>query len=75
VAAAIDCNAYPLGGAAEDVPVEEFVKLFLTEPVGDDGLSPPTLDIWAEVIGSAGGDGSGNGDDGGIFRDVVQLYR
>jgi hypothetical protein len=42
--------------------------------VGDDGASPPTLDIWGEVVGSAGGGAGGTGD-AGIFRDVVQLYR
>lgn len=74
IAAAIDCNANPINGAATNVPVEEFVEIFLTEPVGSDGSSPPTLDIWGEVIGTAGGGADGSGD-AGIFRDVVQLYR
>ncbi len=74
VAAAIDCTANPISGSTTDVPVEEFVEIFLTEPVGDDGTSPPTLDIWGEVIGTAGGGAGGTGD-AGIFRDVVQLYR
>ncbi len=74
IAAAVDCDANPINGRATGVPVEEFFKLFLTEPVGDDGLSPPTLDLWAEVIGSAGGNG-GSGGGAGIIHDVVQLYR
>ncbi len=74
IAAGIDCSANPINGATSDVPVQEFVKIFLTEPVGDDGASPPTLDIWGEVVGSAGGGAGGTGD-AGIFRDVVQLYR
>lgn len=74
IVAAIDCVANPVSGSTTDVPVEEFVKVFLTEPAGDDGASPPTLDIWGEVIGSAGGGAAGTGDSG-IFRDVVQLYR
>ncbi|MBY6139534.1 Tad domain-containing protein [Leisingera daeponensis] len=74
IAAGIDCTANPISGSTTDVPVEEFVKLFLTEPVGDDGASPPTVDIWGEVVGSAGGGAGGTGD-AGIFRDVVQLYR
>ncbi|MEX0300881.1 MAG: pilus assembly protein TadG-related protein [Leisingera sp.] len=74
IAAGIDCTANPVSGSATDVPVQEFVKVFLTEPVGDDGASPPTLDIWGEVVGSAGGGAGGTGDVG-IFRDVVQLYR
>ena len=75
IAAGIDCDAYAIGGAATNVPVQEFFKIFLTEPVGDDGLSPPKLDIWGEIVGSAGGPGAGTGGTGGIFRDVVQLYR
>lgn len=75
VAAGIDCAANGISGAATNVPVKEFVKIFLTEPVGSDGNSPPTMDIWGEIIGPAGGDGAGNGLSGGIFRDVVQLYR
>ena len=55
------------------MPVKEFVEIFLTEPVGADGNSPPTLDIWGEVQGPADrGTGSSST---GIFRDVVQLYR
>jgi Flp pilus assembly protein TadG len=75
IAAAIDCNANPINGSEVGVPVEEFFKLFLTEPVGDDGLSPPNVDIWAEIVGSAGGDGAGSGAIASRFRDVVQLYR
>ena len=75
IAAGIDCVANPINGAEVDVPVKEFFELFMTEPVGDDGLSPPTLDIWVEVIGSAGGTGFGAAGNGGIFRDVVQIYR
>ena len=75
IAAAIDCAANGLGGAATDVPVQQFVKIFLTEPVGDDGTSPPTLDIWGEVIGSAENGGAGSGGTGGVFHDVVRLYR
>lgn len=74
IAAAIDCTAHPINGSTPDVPVQEFVKIFLTEPVGDDGASPPTLDLWGEVIGSAGGGVGGTGE-AGVFRDVVQLYR
>jgi Flp pilus assembly protein TadG len=74
IAAAIDCQAHPITGRATNVPVEEFFRMFLTEPVGTDALSPPTLDLWVEVVGSAGGPGAGGGP-GAIFHDVVQLYR
>ncbi|MBV1902484.1 MAG: Tad domain-containing protein [Marinosulfonomonas sp.] len=75
IAAGIDCNANPVVGQTNNVPVKEFYRLFLTEPVGNDGSSPPTLDLWVEIVGSAGGPGAGTGGTGGIFRDVVQLYR
>jgi len=75
IAAGIDCTANPIVGQTNNVPVKEFYRLFLTEPVGNDGLSPPTLDLWVEIVGSAGGPGAGAGGTGGIFHDVVQLYR
>ena len=74
IAAGIDCVENPINGQENDVPVHEFVKLFMTQPVGDDGGSPPTLDFWVEVVGTAGGGGGGSGSSG-VFRDVVQLYR
>lgn len=75
IAAAIDCTTNPVVGQTNNVPVEEFFELFLTEPVGNDGTSPPTLDLWVEVVGSAGGPGAGSGGTGGVFHEVVQLYR
>lgn len=75
IAAGIDCASNGINGAATDVPVQQFVKIFLTEPVGDDGNSPPTIDIWGEVVGSAENGGAGAGGSGGLFHDVVQLYR
>jgi hypothetical protein len=80
IAAAINCDTDGDGnpdfnGRSASIPVEEFFRLFLTQPVGTNGASPPTLDLWAEVVGSAGGAGAGSSTQGGIFRDVVQLYR
>ena len=75
IAAGVDCIANPIAGQTNDVQVEEFFELFMTEPVGDDGLSPPTVDFWLEIIGSAGGDGYSAAGAGGLFRDIVQLYR
>lgn len=76
VAAGIDCDENPINGAAENVPVHEFVLMFLTEPAGNYGsTTPPTVDIFAEVVGKVDGDGDGNGGMGGVFRDLVQLYR
>jgi hypothetical protein len=68
VAAAIDCNANPVQGRTEDVPVREFVEVFMLRPIGLDG----TRDIWVEVIGSAGGSEAGNQSDA-LVRDVVRL--
>lgn len=75
IAAGIDCVTNGIGGAATGVPVHQFVKVFLTEPVGDDGTSPPTLDLWGEIIGRADIGGAGSGGTGGVFHDLVQLYR
>lgn len=75
IAAAIDCTAHPVAGSTTNVPVEEFVELFMTEPVGSGVGSPPSFDLWVEVIGSVGVSGYGAAGNGGVFRDVVQLYR
>ncbi|MCB2126215.1 MAG: hypothetical protein H6897_15115 [Rhodobacteraceae bacterium] len=73
IAAGIDCTANPIAGRATAVPVHQFVKMFITEPVVDNG-STNGLDIYAEIIGSAGGN-TGSGGSAGIIHDVVQLYR
>jgi hypothetical protein len=78
IAAGIDCDENNIQGSAENVPVEEYYEIFLIRPVGDGTGSSGatnTFDMYVEVIGSAGGDGSGDADDGGIFRSVVELYR
>ncbi|MCB2158379.1 MAG: hypothetical protein KDD95_07735, partial [Rhodobacteraceae bacterium] len=72
IAAGVNCTANPINGSATGVPVQEYVKMFITEPVGDDSASPPTLDMWVEVIGTAGGNGKSGS---GVFHEVVQLYR
>lgn len=74
IAAGIDCAANPISGRTTNVPVHQFVKMFITEPVVDNGGSVSALDIYAEIIGSAGGNGGSNGA-AGIVHDVVQLYR
>ena len=74
IAAGVDCTANPISGSATGVPVHQFVKMFITEPVVDNGGSVSSLDIYAEIIGSAGGNG-GSGGSAGIIHDVVQLYR
>lgn len=74
VAAAIDCDANPISGKATNVPVKEFVKIFLTQPVGESTDTPPNFEFYVEVVGTAGGLGNGTNING-LFNDVVQLYR
>ena len=75
IAAGINCDlangGTEINGRETGVPVQEFVKLFFTEPVGPASGSN-TFDIFVEVVGSAETGSSGTG---GIFHDVVQLYR
>lgn len=66
--AGIDCAANGIRGSASNVPVREFYKIFLTEPV--DGFG-----IYGEIVGSASDPGAGGEGIGGRVRDVVQLYR
>jgi Flp pilus assembly protein TadG len=73
--AGIDCTANPIRGSANNVPVQEFFKIFLTEPVRQTGSNPPSFDMYGEIVGSASEVGTGAGGTGGIVRDVVQLYR
>lgn len=76
-AAGVDCTQNPVSGATSGVPITKFVAVFLTEPVGDNGASPPSFDIHGEVVGFPDVIGAGGGANGfgGIYRDVVQLYR
>ncbi len=74
IVAGVDCAANPISGRATAVPVHQFVKMFITEPVVNNGQTNG-LDIYAEIIGSAGGNGGGNSGSAGVFHDVVQLYR
>jgi Flp pilus assembly protein TadG len=74
-AAVIDCSngqGLPIRGLVEDVPVLDFVQLFMTEPAeltnGDN-----VVGLWAEEVESLtpASEGLGNGD----IRDVVHLVR
>ncbi len=74
-AAVIDCgpgSGLPVRGLVENVPVLEFVQVFMTEPAE---LSPSgnVTSIWLEEVQTLTpeSDGLGNGD----IRDVVQLVR
>jgi hypothetical protein len=41
VAAGIDCNANPINGRETNVPVQEYVRMFLSDQVAEVGSSPP----------------------------------
>jgi hypothetical protein len=68
VFAVINCLEHgPLSGnSAGPVPVEAFVKAFMTEPTG----APPNVDTYLEIV-----DVLKPGADDGILHDIVQLYR
>ena len=68
VFAVINCLEHgPLSGnSAGPVPVEAFVKAFMTEPTGD----PPNVNTYLEIV-----DVLKPGADDGILHDIVQLYR
>jgi hypothetical protein len=74
IAAGINCQENEIRGAATNVPVQEFFKIFLTEPVGF-GQGPTSFEIYGEIVGSASEVGTGAEGAGGLVRDVVQLYR
>ena len=74
-AAVIDCSpgqGLPIRGLVADVPVLDFVQLFLTEPA-ELSNGNNVVSIWAEEVQTLtpASDGLGNGD----IRDVVQLVR
>jgi len=73
--AVINCDpgaGLPISGLVDDVPVLDFVQLFMTEPAE---LSPGgnVVSIWTEEVQSLRPDSEGLGT--GRIRDVVQLVR
>lgn len=66
IVAGIDCDANQISGQTDDVPVDEWIRVFVVQPADRN-----TKDIFVEVLGSAelGSGGSGQ------IRDVVRLYR
>ena len=71
-AAVIDCAANLAPGANSGVPVEAWLKMFITEPVNSvDGDPANTTDaIYIEIV-----DILEAGEDDQVLRDIVQLYR
>lgn len=74
-AAVIDCgpnSGVPTRGLVENVPVLDFVQLFLTEPA-ELSNGNRVVSIWAEEVRSLRPDSDGLGN--GRIRDVVHLVR
>jgi hypothetical protein len=69
VAAAVDCSDASMNGRANVFPME-YVRLFFTEAVQGSGSDARIL---AEVVGTAGGLGSGAGT--ASFHEIIQLVR
>ncbi|HEX6963534.1 MAG TPA: pilus assembly protein TadG-related protein [Lacipirellula sp.] len=77
---AADPDGKIAGASDGPQPVEAFVKMFITEPVekeaGDTGggreddVSTSQFTLWAELVNVVR-----PGDDDGVLRDIVQLYR
>ena len=71
VAAAIDCTSVNVSAGAQNVPVLEFVELFLTAPTGQTGTNA----VNVEIVGSLGGGDRGQPSvTDTTVRDVVRLY-
>jgi len=70
ITAVVNCIEHDVRGSADNVPVVDFMQVFLVEPY----RSGPVQDISVEVIGSIQGSGTGNPFEG-LARDIVQLYR
>lgn len=70
VAAAIDCSGLNSPTGSTTVIPLEYVKVFMTEPVGATGND---FDIMVEVVDTAGGVGSAGLT--GVYQDFIQLYR
>lgn len=73
IAAAVDCEANPFSGRAQGIPVDHFVKFFVTEPMRDRTAGGQTdFDLVGEVVEVVGGERV-TGDES--FFNIIQLYR
>ncbi len=69
--AVVNCQEHDIHGSEVDVPVINFLKLFITEPVGDESVPGANdSDFYLEIV-----DVVSPGADDGILHDIVQLYR
>ncbi|HEX6978894.1 MAG TPA: pilus assembly protein TadG-related protein [Alphaproteobacteria bacterium] len=68
--AIINCKEHGVKGSADNIPVESFAMMFLTEPVGADPSDPQISDIYAEFM-----DFVEANDETGILHELPILYR
>jgi Flp pilus assembly protein TadG len=66
--AVINCKEHNIQGSANDVPVEDFALMFLTEPIGLGGASVD--DVYGEMIGIVKPNTSS-----GVLHEFPILYR
>jgi hypothetical protein len=67
IVAVINCLEHDLRGNVDDVPVEAFGRLFITEPID---TPPGPNDLWIEMLGVAE-----PGDETGVVHDFPVLFR
>jgi Flp pilus assembly protein TadG len=73
IVAVVNCiaNQALLGGSANDVPVDSYAQVFVTEPMKDD-TGNSNKEIWAELVGPVA---AGSMLEKAVVKDTVQLYR
>jgi Flp pilus assembly protein TadG len=73
IVAVINCidNAALMGGASENVPVDSYAQVFVTEAMKDD-TGNSNKEIWVELVSPVA---AGSMLEKAVFKDTVQLYR
>jgi hypothetical protein len=73
IVAVINCvaNQARMGGAANDVPVDSYAQVFITEAMKDDNGNS-NKEVWGEMVGPVA---PGSTLEKAVFKDTVQLYR
>ena len=82
IVAGIDCPPFGdpghLTGDEDDVPVEQYYRVFMLQPSRvspGGGPNDPIFELFVEVIEPIGGEAGASTTDAGIFREVIQLYK
>ncbi len=69
IAAAVNCIEHNVQGSIDNVPVEAFMEVFFTEPIGDPDDNSND-DLYVELIGVVD-----PGGDDGVLHEFPVLYR